>query len=169
MASFDLQEIKSNDMLEIDALVQDTKHARYMGICWPKKHRKDLIVSDILDNRLIHYNFDERRARSIKGSFLSKILYAFNISHLGQNNLTKPGACCFIEDPKDGRQLVCTIDHHGITVFDPLDDKLIYEVPLKNQPGMRLTGVFIYLSGLFDINVLLIWTIHRSLLSILAF
>ena len=39
---------------------------------------------------------------------------------------------------------MCTIDHHGIIVFDPFDDKLIYEVPLKNQPGMRLTGVFGY-------------------------
>ena len=75
MASFDLQEIKSNDMREIDALVLDTNHARYMGICWPKKHRKDLIVSDIIDNRLIHYNFDEQRARAIKGiSFVSKVL-----------------------------------------------------------------------------------------------
>ena len=62
----------------------------------------------------------------------------------GQNNLRKPDVCCFIEDLKDERQLVCTIDHHCIIVFDPFDDKLIYEVPRKNQPGMRLTGVFGY-------------------------
>ena len=111
-------------MSEIDELVGNTRKARYMGIHWSKKHRKDFVVSDILDNRLIHYNMDRKRASLVRGN----------------DNLKQPGACCFIEHPDDERLLTCALDHRGIVVFDPESDQLVYEIALDNSAVQTLTG-----------------------------
>ena len=93
---------KMDAMSQIDTLVGSTSKSRYMGVHWSKKHRKDFVVSDILDNRLIHYNMDRKRASIVRGN----------------DNLKQPGACCLIEHPDDKRLLTCALDHCGIVIFD---------------------------------------------------
>ena len=67
MASFDLIEIKRDDMSNIDKAVGFRGKAMYMGIQMSKKWRKDIVMSDIQSHRLVHYNFDRRETNLIKG------------------------------------------------------------------------------------------------------
>ena len=71
MASFDLEEIMRDDIRDIEKVVNDGNKTTYMGIQWSKKWRKDIVISDINSDRLVHYNFDSGRAKLVKGWFLN--------------------------------------------------------------------------------------------------
>ena len=47
-----------------------------------------------------------------------------------------------LEHPNDQRLLVATLDHCGIVVFDPEEDRMLFEIPLKNQAIKSITGKF---------------------------
>ena len=67
MYSFKLVETKADRMREVG---QNDKCSRYMSVFTSKRFRKDLVMCDIKDNVLIHYNHDSGEKKIIKGKTL---------------------------------------------------------------------------------------------------
>ena len=58
----------SKKLMEFIKQTGGVDRARFMGAFSNKRHRKHIVLTDILNNYLIHYNIDSKQPKFIQGT-----------------------------------------------------------------------------------------------------